>query len=126
MILCLTNATDTLCLAAPVRCDEHTYLTIGTLNNSTDYTVYIYNESQDKLISFNQTSTNTGELTIDIQSRAGFFNQVSVYYLWVTAEGADLNAREDITIGTETYTMFRLYFERVSTGITNQTITPDA
>jgi len=129
MILCISDCTTTKCLAAPNRCEETQTLTIGTMpDNNQDYWVYIYDETRDKLTRIEATSDNAGELVIDLVPLAGKLNPYSIYYIFVTQEGANMSEREDITIDGETYTCLKVEFahpfndSNEQVVITNQTI----
>lgn len=135
MIVCISNATKAKCLLAPNSCAEHAYIVIGTMPaNSTDYWVYIYDESRDKLKRIEATSSNTGVLTIDLAVNSPrFFHPYANYYLWVTSVNADISDKEDITIATVEYQTLKLEFSRgweldnnsdeYTATITTQTIT---
>lgn len=130
MIVCISNCTPAKCLLTPNKCESPQMLTIGELPLANhDYWVYIYDESRDKIKRIEATSDASSILEIDLSDHAAFYHPYAYYYIWVTDEAADITAKEDIIIGTETYTCFKLEFASAFNDtneqvfISNQTIT---
>jgi hypothetical protein len=111
MIVCISNCTPAKCLLAPNKCETPQNLVIGEMPAAnTDYWVYVYDESRDKIKRIEATSDANSILTIDLSDHAAFYHPYAYYYFWVTEEAADITAKEDIIIDSETYTCFKLEF----------------
>lgn len=108
-MICITDCNEAKCLNLPTECDVAN-LTVGTLAASTDYYVYVWDEGRDKYKRISATTDGSGLLIFDMLPYRRFFNDNTRFVLWVTLRTGGITAKEDITIGAETYTCFLLTF----------------
>lgn len=115
-MICVTDCQEVKCLIQPGICTDTSILYLGDVEVSTDYTVYIYNETTNKTYAMDYTSSVYGTLDIDLVDYGLIFNPRGVYYIWCTLLDANMVDQEDMTINAVTYTCYVATFERVFVG----------
>lgn len=90
-----------------------TMLLIGMVAPSENYQIYIENNNTGYLTQQDVPVDGSGILLCDLASLPeGFLNENSTYTLWSTVQGVGLNDYAPITINSEVYECFTLYFKK--------------
>ena len=88
MSRCKCECTKAKCLVAPNRCDENQILRIKTVDENTDFNVYIENTESDLLKAFDIRSNAEGEINLALNSLWDLLVENTVYRIWVTEKDA--------------------------------------
>lgn len=109
----MDKCTDCLCtLTLPTCFDTLVVGTVGSPN--TNYYVYIQDNTVNKIVGYESTSSATGQISITL---TGIFAQNHTYSLWATLRTSTPEEREDILISGATYPhpCFDLTFQTIKT-----------